>query len=612
LAISDCARDEKTLEEVSWDISGIFPSTTDPAVEKATEEALKEAGSFATRYKGKIGGLVSGDLARCLGEYEALQSKAFDLDLFSTLAFQANMTLPDTQLLHDKVSKVVAEINRGLAFFEIELVARLAGEPGISKERELMPYAHALERLGRKAPHILTEAEEKLIISKDQFGVKAWEELQNKWLNTREFTVVVGGAKKVMSYGEANGLLSDHDRATRESANRSIYGTLGLSGEIFASALRSICNDWINVCGVRRYGSPMSASLIANDTEQRIVDGVLEAVARHVELYRRYLRLKAKLMGLPKLGCHDIVAPLPALAKVRYDYASARELVTEAYARFDEDYSFAVKDMFTKRHLDSSPRFGKLNGAFCAPWPGGKSAFVLSSFNGYLDDVYTLAHELGHATHDYYYERRQTMMNMDIPSIVAETASIFGELLLTDLLLSKPKSDEERMAVLCHVLDDAGMVIFQVTARAWFEQSLYDAITKGEYLDYKGICRRWTQARDRIYGTDVSWFDELEAEWTMKPHYYFSNYRFYNYPYVYAQLFVYAVYEKYLQEGKGFVPKFKEALSAGSSLSPAQIGELVGLDVTDPSFWELGFKRFEHFLTELEKVVETQPSMAAN
>ncbi len=591
-----------SVKEISWDLTGIFPSATDPSVEAAIEKALKAAGRFTDEYKGRIGSIPPADIAACIGEYEDLETELYDLDLFATLSFQANMTLPEAQAIHDRVSKLVAEINKELAFFELELVSRISKDPGIVHDSALVTYMHALERLERKRPHLLSEAEEKLVIGKDQFGVKAWEELQNKWLNTRQFEVVVEGTRKTLTYGEANGLLHHHDRATRESANRSIYGTLGQSGEIFSFALRSICSDWVNTCGVRKYDSPMHPSLIANDTEQGIIDGLLKAVEGHVELYHRYLRLKAKLMGLPKLGCHDIVAPLPQVPDMKYDYETARDIVARAYSKFDEGYAFAVKDMFAQRHIDASPRYGKMNGAFCAPWFTGKSAFVISSFNGHLDDVYTLAHELGHATHDYYYEGSQTYMNMDIPSVVAETASIFGELLLTDLLLGEAGSDAEKLAVLCHVLDGAGSVIYQVTARAWFEQSLYEAIRKGEYLDYSSICERWTAARDKVYGSEVEWFDELAAEWTMKPHYYFANYRFYNYPYVYAQLFVYAVYEKYLQEGKAFVPKFKKALSAGSSVSPVEIGRIVGLDVTNPAFWELGLKRFEHFLNELERI----------
>jgi len=394
------------------------------------------------------------------------------------------------------------------------------------------------------------------------------------------------------------------NRATRESANKSIYGQLGQYGEVFSAALRNICNDWMSVCERRKYESPIHASLIANDTERQSIDSLLKTIEKHAPLYRRYLKMKAKLMKLPKLGCHDIVAPLPDEPKMKFDYDKAKDLVIKAYTKFDEDYASAVKDMFAKNHLDASPRYGKRNGAFCAGWYSGKTAYILQSFNENLRDIFTLAHELGHATHDYYSERSQTIMNLNIPMIVAETASIFGELLLTDLLLSEAKSDRERKVIIRLVLDNAGMTIFQVSARAWFEQNLYNAIKQGEFLDYKTICKYWTDARDKIYGDTVEWFPEMEAEWTMKPHYYMANFRFYNYPYVYAQLFVYALYQKYLQEGRKFVPRFKKILSAGSSMSPVETAKLVGLDVTDPSFWKLGMKQLEHFVDELEKIVK--------
>jgi oligoendopeptidase F len=186
----------------------------------------------------------------------------------------------------------------------------------------------------------------------------------------------------------------------------------------------------------------------------------------------------------------------------------------------------------------------------CACHFNRKSAYILQSFNGSLTDVFTLAHELGHATHDWYASRNQTLLNMNVPSSVAETASIFSELLVTDLMLKRAKSDAERKALLCLVLDEAGMTAFQVTARVWFEQALYASIEQGQYLDYPTICNHWTKSRDRIFGDAVTWFPEMQAEWTMKPHYFMANYRFYNYPYVYAQIFVYSLYERYMEEGK--------------------------------------------------------------
>jgi oligoendopeptidase F len=347
----------------------------------------------------------------------------------------------------------------------------------------------------------------------------------------------------------------------------------------------------------------MESSLISNDTQQDIIDNLLKTIQENTNTYQHYLKIKAKLMNLPVLGNHDIVAPLPNMPEPKFTFQQAQDLVTEAYSHFDTQYANATREIFQKRRIDATPCFGKRNGAFCACYYKGKSAYILQSFNGTLNDAFTLAHELGHATHDWYASRSQTLLNMSVPSIVAETASIFGELLLTDLLLERAKTDAEKRAVLCHVLDEAGMTAFQVTARVWFEQSLYNAIEKDEFLDYQTICNHWTHARDRIYGDAVTWLPEMQAEWTMKPHYYIANYRFYNYPYVYAQMFVYALYERYQQEGKTFVPKLKQALSAGSSTSPLGIAKIVGLNVEEPSFWNSGIKVLKRLIADLEKTL---------
>jgi oligoendopeptidase F len=589
-------------KDITWDLSEIFPSITSPLVQKTIENLVQSAGSFSEIYQGKIKGFSASQLLKAIKEYEQLRGRLEDVSLFAGLAFSANMTLPETQTLHDKVNKTEAQLGKLLAFFELEVSSLVYDSPQIISTSELREYKHTLERFRRQHAHKLSEIEEQLIIEKDQFGVKAWQQLQSKWISTRLFEVEVEGKKRSLSYGEANGLLVHRDRVTRESANKSIYGLLGKDGEVFSSALRNICNDWTTICERRKYDSPMQSSLIDNDIDEKTIANLLKSIQDNTDLYQKYLKLKAKIMGLPKLGCHDIVSPLPNAPRMTFTYDEAKDLVTKAYVRFDEEYAFAVKEMFKRNHIDASPRFGKRNGAFCSGWYNGKSAFILSSFNGTLNDVYTLAHELGHATHDYYCEKDQTILNTDTPMIVAETASTFGELLLTDLLLAQANTNQEKNAIICLVLDGAGMAVFQVTARAWFEQSLYDAIKRGEFLDYKTICKYWTEARDKIYGNTVEWFTEMEAEWTMKPHYYMSNFRFYNYPYVYAQMFVYALYQRYLEEGKTFVPKFKKILAAGSSVSPLEIGNIIGFDVSGPEFWKLGLKQFERFLNELEKI----------
>jgi oligoendopeptidase F len=592
-----------SAQQVTWNLTELFPSITSIKIEEAIAQATAEADKFERKYRGKICALTPQGLMRCLHEVEAFEAKFSNVTLYSSLNFAADMTQPQTQALNDRVDKLNAKISKQLAFYSLELGKVIKDKPQLIDDPTLANYRHMLQRVLRRVEHQLTEVEEQLIIEKDQFGVNAWEELQSKWLNTRLFEVTVLEEKKILSYGEVNGLLHHPDRATRESANRSIYGLLGKDGEVFSAALRSICNDWVNVSKRRKYISPMESSLLNNDTEQVIIENLVATVEEGAASYWRYLKLKARLMGLPVLGNHDIMAPLTNSPEQKFTYQQAQNVILEAYGRFSSQFANAVKEMFSKQHIDAAPRFGKRNGAFCASHYNGKSAYILQSFNGTLTDVFTLAHELGHATHDWYMSRSQTLLNTNVPSTVAETASIFSELLLTDLLLDYVKSDEERKRLLCMVLDEAGMTAFQVTARVWFEQALYASIGKNEFLDYQTICSHWTKARNRIYGDSVTWFPEMQAEWTIKPHYFMANYRFYNYPYVYAQMFVYSLYERYLEEGKAFVPKLVKMLSAGGSVSPLEIGEIVGLNVAAPEFWSGGIKVFERFIDDLEKII---------
>ena len=271
-------------QEISWDLSELFQSVNDPSIEKTITEMKTFADNFEKKYRGKIASIDPTKLLTCFGELESFYVKTGDVSLFASLSFSANMTLPEVQALYDRVSKLEAQLGKQLAFFSLELGDLVKAKPELILEPVLAGYRHMLERVQRRVPHQLTEVEEQLVIEKDQFGVQAWEELQSKWLNTRMFDVMVLGEKKMLNYGEANGLLPHPDRATRESANRSIYGLLGKDGEIFSSALRSICNDWVTVSQRRKYASPMESSLMNNDTEEAIVDNLLHTIEEKADL----------------------------------------------------------------------------------------------------------------------------------------------------------------------------------------------------------------------------------------------------------------------------------------------------------------------------------------
>jgi oligoendopeptidase F len=308
-------------------------------------------------------------------------------------------------------------------------------------------------------------------------------------------------------------------------------------------------------------------------------------------------------MGLPKLADYDLTAPLPKSPEKTYPWTDARREITSAYGEFDEQIGNWIDEMYEKRHLDGEIRKGKTSGAWCAPWLAGKSAYILQSYNERMMDVYTQAHELGHAIHNYLASRTQKPSNCEVGSSIAETGSIFGELLLTERLLKKAKTKEEKQAILAIVLDEFGLSAFQVSARVFFEQSLYEAIKQGRFLDGETISKLWITARDKIHGDAVEWMDVMKWQWTATPHYYLANYRFYNYPYVFAQLFVFALYQLYKEQDKNFVSKLKTLLAAGSSKSPRELSAELGFDITSEEFWQKGMRQAEEFIDMLGKTL---------
>ena len=585
---------------LKWDLSQLVTSTDPDSIMASLEELVDDAKRFRGRYHGKITGLDATGVLEFLDQRDELYLRHEGAAMFCQLAYSADSTDPTAKRLNDAVRKAGTRAGQETAFSDIEFGELIKSRPQLVEDPVLAEYRHYLEKVRERVPHLLSETEERLVMAKDQNGVDAWSQLQQDWLSTRMFKMEIDGTMKDLTYGEIIGLYSDPDRKKRKDANSIVYTQLGKDEILWASAVRSICADHLHMCEWRRYDRPIEPSLQDNDVDGATIEALMNVMRKNVEVYRRYLRLKARLLGLERLGNWDLSAPLPNVPDTSYDLDSARRTVMSAYASFDDQFARWVEDMFDREHLDAEPRKGKASGAFCSYWYGGKSAYVLQSFNGRRSDVYTQAHELGHAIHAYLASRSQKLSNFSAGSCIAETGSIFGELLLTDQLLKEASSDQERLAVLDTVWEAFGMAAFQVSARFHFEQSMYDAIKSGTFLDGETVASLWTKTRDDVYGDAVEWLPEMRWEWTMKMHYYIPNYRFYNYPYVFAQLFVFALYRLYQEQGRAFVPRMKALLAAGSSRSPAQLAAEQGFDITSEGFWQKGIDQAVEFLERME------------
>ena len=590
-----------TENEMIWDLSQLVENTEPTSIQKKLESMVTEAEKARDVYHGKIGSLDAKGLLELLEIKDTYILKFEGVIMYCRLMYSADSTDDIAKQLNDATRRAYMKVGQALAFIDIELGKVLAENRSLITDPVLAEYKHYLERIVRRVPHMLSETEERLVIMKDKNGINAWGMLQSDWLSTKTFDIEIEGETKTLPYGKIIGLYQSPDRDLRKRSNQTVYENLGKDEIVWSSAIRAVCEDHLRMCELRKYPTPMTQSLIANDVDQQTIDSLVRTIEKNVGLYQRYLGLKAKLMGLDTLANYDMVAPLPNAPDMDYDWKEARKEVVSAYIGFDEEMGGWVDEMFERRHIDGEIRKGKSSGAFCASWLAGKSAYILQSFNQRVGDVCTQAHELGHAIHAYLGSRAQKPSNYEIGSCIAETGSIFGELLLTERLLSKAKTKEEKQAILTNILDEFGMAAFQVSARVFFEQSMYDAIKRGEFLDGETVAKLWVTARDKIYSDSVNWLDVMKWEWTMKPHYYIANYRFYNYPYVFAQLFVFALYQLYKEQGESFIPKLKRLLAAGSSKSPHELGAELGFDITDETFWEKGMKQAEKFIDILEE-----------
>ncbi len=592
-----------TEEEMAWDLSQLVKSTDPAFIQKQLKHMVTEAEKFREKYRGNIGDFKVENLLEMFEARDDLILQFEGAVKYCFLRYSANSTDAVAKQLNEAARKSYAQVGQAMAFADIELGKLLSDKPLLTDEPALAEYKHYLEKISRRTPHMLSETEERLIILKDKNGISAWEMLQSDWLSTRTFDIEIEGQMKTLPYGKMVGLYQSPNRDLRKRAYQTVYENLGKDEIIWASAVRAVCEDHIQTSKLRKYPDPITQSLIANDVDKQAIDSLMNVIEKNVSPYQRYLKIKASLMDLPKLTNYDLYAPLPKAPDKEHSWKEATREIVAAYENFDRQISEWIREMFAKRHIDGEIRKGKASGAFCSSWLAGKSAYMLQSFNRRMGDLFTLAHELGHAIHAYLAARAQKPSNCHIGSCIAETGSIFGELLLAEHLLSNAKTREEKQAILVHILDEFGGAAFQVSARFFMEKELYSAIAQGKFLDGETVAKHWVAARDKISGDAIDWLDVMKWEWTKSPHYYMANYRFYNYPYVYAQLFVYALYRLYKEQGKEFVPKLKKILAAGSSKSPKELSAELGFDITSEEFWQKGVKQAENFIGILEETM---------
>nr|WP_267962586.1 M3 family oligoendopeptidase [Thermus hydrothermalis] len=572
------------MAPVEWDLSDLYSGPEDPGIMADLEAALALAA-----------GLNPEDLSfpekapSLFRRYEEALEKAYKPLNFASLYFATRTQDPAAKALLDRVRNRFTEVRNRLVPLEValrrlpeEAFEALLDHPGLADLR------HFLLRQRAYAPHTLSEREEELLNLKALVGRSAWSQFYTEYTGRFRFSL----RGKELTEMEVRALRRDPDPEVRREAHRALYGKLLAEAPTLSAVFNAVYLDYLQELRLRGYRHPLEPVALRDEVEVKDIEALLAATEAHYPLVEAYYRFKAKRLGLERTPSQDLLAPLGEKPKV--PFGEAKELVLEAFRRFSPEMEAIAREFFEKRWIDVYPRPGKRGGAFCSGGLPSTHPYVLLNHTDDLDSAHTLAHELGHGVH-FYLARGQRLLNFGASTPLAETASVFAELLLDDLLMER-LSGEEKTLLLAERLEDAINTLFRQVMYTFFERKSLEARQEAA-LSPEAFHEVWQREQERLYGDAVAWTELDRAAWAGIPH--FVHYRFYTYSYALGYLVVLALYGRYLEEGKAFVPKYLEVLKAGESQSPKEILRQAGVELASEEFFRYGFGVLEAWLKAL-------------
>jgi oligoendopeptidase F len=571
-----------------------------PPVEKTLEATLKKLETAVSEFEALREPLQQGaDVSAfnaALAKLEEIAILKSRVEGYADLWFTEDTQNPAALNLRDRVDQVLTDTGNRCLFFELWF-KELPDEAAAGLMAQSGDLRYFLETVRRYRPYTLTEAEEKIINSKDVNGIDAMVNLYEMITNAFTFTLEVDGEKKELTRDELSGYFQNPDPDLRARAYQELFRVYGDNSTVLAQMYIHRARDWhTEGIELRGYASAVAARNLDNDLPDEVVDTLLEVCRKNAPLFQRYFKLKRRWLGLDKLRRYDIYAPL-APSDRRYTYAEATKRVLDSYNAFSPEVTALARRVFDQNHLDSEIRNGKRGGAFCYTAMPELTPWVLINYQGQARDIATLAHELGHAIHAMLADKHSVLTQQaSLP--LAETASVFAEMLLTDRLLKEEQDQSVRRELLANALDDAYITVMRQAFFTMFEKDAHRMIVDGGTLDE--LTDHYLDNLRAQFGDAVDVADEFKWEWIAIPHMY--NAPFYTYAYCFGQLLVLALYQQYKREGEAFLPRYLRILSYGGSESPLKVLKEAGLDVARPEFWQGGFDFLEAMLSDLEKL----------
>ena len=584
-----------SAEHVHWELADLLGGAGPEQVERLLDEAIERAERFAQSYRGALTTIDSAGLSDAMGELAEIQDLAGRAGSYAGLRFSVDTADPERGALLQRVQERGTQLETLLLFFDLEWAALSDERAAELLAGEGLDFArHHLRTARRYRPHLLSEPEERIMSEKALGAHAAWTRLFAEQTAAVEVDLDAEALTLDMALSRLMSPVRDTRRDAAAAITRALEPGLRTRGAIFNALLVDKMTD----DRLRSYPSWLSERNLANEASDESVAALISAVRARYELPRRWYRLKARLLGIDRLADYDRMAPLGA-DDVEVPWPAARELVLSGYNAFSPELGALAERFFEEAWIDAPPAPGKRGGAFCAYTVPSVHPYVMLNYTSRRRDVLTLAHELGHGVHAAL-AARQGIFHQGTPLTLAETASVFGESLIFASLLESSPGPEARLSLLAENLEDAIATVFRQVAMNQFEDRVHTRRREAGELSVEQLSELWAAAQTELLGDAVEVTDNYRSWWSYIPH--FISTPGYVYAYAYGQLLAMSVYERYLEEGPGFAERYVELLAAGGSRSPEELGAIVGIDLTDPGFWDRGLDLIERRLREAEEV----------
>ncbi len=578
-----------------WDLSDLYPGEDAAELKRDLDWLEGACRSFAEDYEGKLAVLDAAGLLECTLRYEKIDLIAGRIMSFAGLRYYQKTTDGErAKFMSDMQDKITA-FTTPLVFFSLEFnrIEDAQYDAMMADNADLGRYKPVFDRMRAMKPYQLSDELEKFLHDKSVVGASAWNKLFDEQIAGLSFEV----DGEAMGIESTLNLLTDSDRAQREAGARALAAKFSETAPLFARVHNTLAKEKEIHDRWRGLPTPQMGRHLSNHVEPEVVEALRNAVvAAYPRLSHRYYKLKAKWMGLDTLEVWDRNAPLPMEEDRLVGWDEARRVVSEAYAAFDPRMEELARPFFTDGWIDAGVKEGKAPGAFAHPTVTDVHPYVMLNYLGKPRDVMTLAHELGHGVHQRLAAGQGEMLS-STPLTLAETASVFGEMLTFRKMLSEAKDDAARKVMLAGKVEDMINTVVRQIAFYDFECKLHAARGNGE-LTVDDINALWMSVQGESLGPVFNFMEGYETFWAYIPHFVHSP--FYVYAYAFGDGLVNALYAVYAEGAEGFEEKYFDMLKAGGSKHHKELLAPFGLDASDPAFWDKGLSMIEGFIDELE------------